>query len=130
MCRSLESALGIGQPGTIGIALNILGARGPQPVVIELRRQQPLPGNGNRHAADVNRDPPPPPLLRNIRRRSGPACRIKHKITGVGGHEHAAFDDLCISLNNINFSSPSTYRYPCHQSIDCQWLNGEIIEIT
>ena len=99
--RTLNIAFRIGQPGTIGVSLNILSACGPEFVVIELRRQQPLPGNGNRHPADINRDPPSSPLLSYIRRCPASARGIKHKIARVGGHQHASFDNFLVRLNNI-----------------------------
>ena len=40
-----------------------------------------------RHAAGVYRDPTPSPLLRHIRRRPAPACRVEHQVAGVGGHQ-------------------------------------------
>ena len=65
-----------------------------QLVVVVGGRQQALPCKRERHAARVDRDPPPAPLLGDVRRRPAAARRVEHEIAGVGGHQNAALEDL------------------------------------
>jgi hypothetical protein len=70
-------------------------------VVIELRREQPLPGDGYSNPASVDGDPAPAPLLRDVSRRPRTARRIKDEVAWVGGHQHATADDGRWRLNDI-----------------------------
>src|SRR4051794_32621188 len=38
-----------------------------------------------------------------MRRRAGPTGGIKHEVTGVGAHQHAALNDLTSRLHHVNF---------------------------
>ncbi len=74
-----------------------------QQIVRKLRRHEPRPRKRERHPARVDRDPPPPPLLRYIRRRPRSARRVKHQVAGIGRHQHATLDNSCVCLNYVNF---------------------------
>ena len=63
-----------------------------QKIIRKTRAHDTSPCQCQRHSACVYRDPTPSPLLRNIRRRSRTACRIKDKIAWIGGHQDATLD--------------------------------------
>jgi hypothetical protein len=58
-------------------------------------------GQSQGHPAGVNRDPATSPLLGRIGRGAAAAGGVEDEIAGVGGHEDATFNHLCIRLNNI-----------------------------
>jgi hypothetical protein len=53
--------------------------------------------------AGIDSYPSPPPLFGNIGSRSAAASRVEYQVTGVSGHEKAAFNNLLQRLNYINF---------------------------
>ena len=83
-----------------------------QQVVGKGGRHQPGLGDVQSDAAGVRGDPTPPPLLRHIRRGPAPARRVQHQISGVGGHEDAAFYNFNIGLNHINWATGTPKPIP------------------
>ena len=71
-------------------------------VIRERRRQQPLTRERERHARRIDRDPPPTPLLSDVRSRAGAAGRVEHQVARVGGHQKAALDDLRSRLHHVH----------------------------
>ena len=74
-------------PFAVLLALVDEAASGPARFVFQLvvgkcRGQQPLAGERERHAAGVDRDPAPPPLLRHVGGRAAAARRVEHEIAG------------------------------------------------
>ena len=61
-------------------------------VVRERRGQQALPRERERDTRGVDRDPAPPPLLGDIRRRARTAGWVEHEIARIGRHQHAPLD--------------------------------------
>jgi hypothetical protein len=90
--RELLTDLLLLGPAGVGVA---------EQVVRELRAHQPLPSQRQGDARRVDRDPAATPLLGDEGGRSGAAGGIEDEITGIGGHEHAAFDDSREGLNDV-----------------------------
>ena len=67
------------------------------------RAHDARPRQRQRHAGGVDGDPAPAPLLGDEGRGARAAGRVQHQITGVGGHEDAAFDWPGTSLNHVFF---------------------------
>ncbi|OIQ71873.1 hypothetical protein GALL_465070 [mine drainage metagenome] len=59
-------------------------------------------GQRQRHAGGVNRDPAAAPLFGDVGAGAGAAGGVEHEVAGVSGHQHAAFNDLRIRLNDVN----------------------------
>ena len=89
-------------------------------VVGKRRGQQALPRERERHAAGVDRDPAPAPLLGDVGRRPAAAGRVEDEVAGVGGHEEAALNDLRIGLNHVE----SCLSMPPAQCPSQTLLNG------
>ena len=83
-CEWAEAAGGT--PGQLGLPLRAFGRVGEQ-VVREACAHEASAGEGERHAARVDRDPAPAPLLGHIGRRAAPARRVEDQVAGVGGHQ-------------------------------------------
>ena len=94
----------------------------PQTVVVERAGHQPVPGDGERHAAGVAGDPAPAPLLGHVGGGATAAGRVEHQIAGVGRHEDAALDGTPCSLHHILLVlAPASYDGvgpECVQGID------------
>ena len=66
-----------------------------------MRRRWRARASGTRLVSIGN--PAASPLLGDIGGRAAAARRIENKIAGIGGHQHAARNDLGVRLNNIRF---------------------------
>ena len=82
--------------GQFRFLLAALGRVGQQVVGI-LGGHQPRAGQRQGDAAGVDGDPAPAPLLGDVGRRAAAAGRVEDEVAGVGGHEEAALDDLCVA---------------------------------
>ena len=67
------------------------------------RAHDPRAGERERHAAGVDGDPAPAPLLGDEGGGARAAGWVEDQIAGVGGHEEATFNDLRRTLNDICF---------------------------
>ena len=58
--------------------------------------EQPGLGDIEGDARGVGGDPAPPPLLGHIGGGARTARRVQHQVAGVGGHQDAALDHVCV----------------------------------
>ena len=93
--------------------LGVSGCPGiEQQVGRESGGQKALAGDRDGVAARVDADPAPPLGFSDHSRRSGPACRIEDEIARPGGHQHAAFDRLAASLDDVTLVAVGDGRGP------------------
>jgi hypothetical protein len=81
-------------------------------VVVELRRHQPLAGDGQSHAAGIAGNPAPSPLLGAVGGSAGAAGGVEDQVARVGGHQNAALDDFGVGLDGVELWRPGHYLVP------------------
>jgi hypothetical protein len=113
-------------PARLDLLPDALGRVGEQEVRV-LRGHEARAGEGQRHAARVNRDPPPPPLLGYIRRRPRPARRIEHQVTRVGGHKETALNGLRSRLDDIGLVFSEATRARVWPEVDKR-IDREVVD--
>ena len=72
-----------------------------QPIPGKGRRDQPLPGQRQRHPRGIAGDPAPAPLLGDVCRGPRSAGDVHHQITGIGGHLNTSCYNTSRSLYYI-----------------------------
>lgn len=70
--------------------------------VVKAGRHQPLLGQGDGYARGVAGNPATAPFFSDVGCGAAAASGVQDEVAGVGGHEHAAFDYLVSSLNDIH----------------------------
>jgi hypothetical protein len=97
-------------------------------VIVEAGGHQPLLGQRDRHARGVAGDPAPPPFLGDEGGGAGAAGRIEHQIAGIGGHQHAAFNNLHGRLDDIHLffrEAAGTHIRPNVPNLRCRKIINE-----
>jgi hypothetical protein len=94
---------GIGKPGAVGAALNILGAGRTELIIVVFRGEDSLACNGQCNTAHINCNPPAAPLFGNVGRCTRATRGIQYEVTWVNSHLHAPLNDRggrlhCIDL--------------------------------
>ena len=89
-------------PSAARIAQPVLVAQFAQRVVVEAGGHQPVLGESESHAAGVDGDPAPRPLLGHERRGAAAAGGIEHQVARVGGHQQAALHDFPRRLHRVD----------------------------
>ena len=100
---ALNGAVGCGLAGELGFLGAALAAVGEQ-VIGVAGGHDPGAREGEGDAGGVDGDPAPAPLLGDSGGSARAAGRIEDEVTGVGGHEDAAFEYCRRCLNDISLS--------------------------
>ena len=86
--------------------------------VIKAGGHQALLGQGDGDARGVTGDPAAAPFFGDVGGGARSAGRVKYQVAGIGGHEHAALNNLYCRLNNIIFCiRKTTYSSICPSGV-------------
>ena len=111
--------------GNLGFLLLPLRAVGEQVVAVPSTHDAGA-GESQRDTGGIDGDPAAAPLLGDVGGCAGTAGWVDNEVAGVGGHEDAAFDDLCVRLDNIDL----TFRERSSPRIHPNIRNGNCVKVT
>ena len=115
------------RPGNLGFLPLSFGTVGEQVIGVP-RTHHASTGESKCDPRGIDGDPPPTPLFGDVGGCTGTAGRIKHEITGVGGHEDATLNDGLRRLYDIDLVSHET----CTDVIPsiCDLNSREVVQVT
>ena len=99
-----------------------------QEVIRILRGHQSSAGQREGHAAGVDRDPAPAPLLGDVGGRARSTGRVEDEVTRVSGHQKAPFGSTCGSLYDVDLRvRPALYSADIGPSVR-KHKSGKIVD--